>query len=589
MDNFFVAALVRAGKCSRHVESAPAFQRALPFSLTGTHHKVRRKAVGRFDRRAIHSGKPALGQADGAATVQVSREELMSIVDIYGEHENLPRDDREAGDDALVGPEALHPGLDQDYFTQSADINSLTTENEANMEGDQLWDHVREEDEPPPFATVAAELTHHLRSNTVSHDHLYHLYRTLPSPRAPHLPRKQLNNLLYTLQRTPHKSTMTLSRYLSILDDMKSSFIPISLPEWNSAIYLTARSTTSKPTPADLDASLRIWREMESTHNTPGDTMTFTILFDTAVKASKFSLAEMLHQESVKRGLPMDRLSRMSLLFYAGCLRDGIAVRKAYAQLVQAGEIINTAVLTNVITGLLTSGELPAAEETFARMKEMHAAKSGATLPPSTWSDRKQLRRILNTAADRYRDDADKRRVFQDASPIAPDWRTYMVFIRYHATHSGSFDKIMELLREMDEFGVAPAQPIFYWVLFGFQKHGGIRYSPWRSQHLETVWKAFLKAHDEKRAAGSDSVDDVDADAAYSTHEPNAGKEDPILITHGLVEAAVKAFYKCVGKVRAQEVYTDIRERYEPTPRTYHLVQRILNPTHGGGEGGNWR
>jgi len=456
----------------------------------------------------------------------VSREELRNLVDIYGEWGKAPTSPSQV---VHLGPAAIR-GLGEEFFTES-DTCVLTGENFM-------------------VRNIIQKLERLLGDNNAPPDRIFELYKSLPLPRASYLPRRLFSDILHHLADVPRKTEQVMMQYLSILEDMKASQMPIKLSQWNTAIHLAGRYVGSRATMSELETSLSFWKEMETEAGIKGDKVTFSILFDIAVKAEKYILAESIHKESIRRGLELDRLSRMAQIFYFGVRRDGIGVRRAYLELVEAGEIVNTSVLTNVIAGLISAGELPAAEETFQRMKLLHAEKTGATTPPDNWHDVRQLRKILTVAGNRYRQDVDKRRTFQDASPIAPDSRTYQTFIKFHANESGNIDRLLELLEEMDTNGIRLTGPIFFWVFVGFQNHGGIRYSSWRKSRLELLWGAFLQACDERPFE--------------------------IYLEHGVAIAAVWAFHKCASRERVQDVWADIRTRWKPTGRTLHLVNNIL-------------
>jgi hypothetical protein len=526
MDDFFITALVRASTCHHHASQKSLLWRT--WSFAPPHHKARRKVGNSAGTRAFHSGQKPLGATAEAASAHISREELKKLVDVYGEWDDSP-----ATEQPRLEPGTIQSGLGDNYFSQSSTVRTI--------EDHAIQDPVK-------------NITKLLDGQKPQAEPIFELYQSLPSPRASHLQLRYLTQILNLIAVVPRKTEVVMLRYLSILDDMKEANMPIHIHHWNTAIHLAGRHL-GKYAISDVQSSISIWKEMESLTPIRGDHVTFNILFDVAVKGEKYQLAEMIHKEAVKRGLKFDRLSHMAQIFYNGVRRDGSGVRKAYMQLVEAGEIVDTAVLTNVLTGLIKAGELPAAEETFQRMKTMHAKKAGATSSPHSWHERRELRRILTHAGEKYRDDAENRRLFQDAAPIAPDWRTYKPFVQHHADVSGNFDRVMALLEEMDLNGIRLTGPIFFWVFAGFQKYGGVRYSSWRAARLELVWGLFLKCCDEH--------------------------PDDVWLDHGVATLAVWAFHKCVGRDRAQEVWVDIRNRWAPTNRSLHLVNNILRSRPG--------
>jgi pentatricopeptide repeat protein len=524
MNNFFITALLQASSCHIHAKPPPN-SRAL-FFLSGTHHKVRRKrAKNASAPQLLHSDHPDHG-ATRAKPIEISKDELHGIVDTYGEWGNR---DVSVSEDAFVGPEVLDADIEQEY----------STENEAHVQVDQ---------------DILTEKTVHdlrclLEDKESPPDKVFDTYQALPAPRVLQISLRSLNRLLNHLSTVPRITEPVMLRYLSIIDDMKAANIPILLTQWNTAMHLAGKCG-GPITMGHLETALSIWKEMENEVGIKGDPHTFSILFDFAIKAEQFSLADMIETEGRKRGHQLDRISRMARIYYQGIRGDGSGVRRAYSELVEAGEIVDTSVLTNVITSLIKAGEFSAAEMTFDRMKRLHAEKTGATAPPDNWRDERELRKILTQAAHRWRTNAEARHAFQEASPIAPDWRTYRAFIRYHANDSGNYDRIMELVGEMKQSGIRLNGAIYHEILTGFYRHGGIQYSSWRNVQLEQIWEAFIKACEESPA--------------------------DTFLGHGITIAAMKAFARCAYKERTMEIWAEIRSKWEPEEKTLHAVNHIL-------------
>lgn len=465
---------------------------------------------------------------------ELSREELRSLVDIYGEFKRQFKESEPevepSDEEILPGPEAVHPGIkDTFYFTR----NNARVGLNHNM----------------AIENLVHELKVRLDNRSTPTDVVWQAYRELPAPRAKYLPLKLLGRLLWHIGIVKRADETDMLRYMSIIDDMKEAGRHISVRDWNTAISLIGRCMGTI-TADSVESSIHLWREMEKNAGIMGDHTTFSILFDLAVKSGQFVLAEMIEKEAQERSLKFDRVSLMAKIYYYGIRGDGIGVRRAYSDLVDAGEIVDTFVLTNVITSLINAGELPAAEMTFERMKRLHASTRGATLPPDDWYEERALQDILRDAADRFRKDIDGRRTFQDASPIAPNWRTYRAFIRYHTDYSGDYDEVVKLVEDMQHYGIRLNGPIYYCIFHGFLKHGGVRYSRWRSKLLEGFWERFLRGcHDSPKE---------------------------FFHGHGLAVLVIKAFANCAGKQRASEIWTDLRGRWDPPDKTLRAVNDIL-------------
>jgi hypothetical protein len=448
------------------------------------------------------------------------------LVDIYGTRkEKEVSEGEELSDIVGVGPEVLDKPWDETYFTDNQYMvcPALWSEAVGVIEHMKL---LLEHPEPP-------------------HEELYRLYQRLPGNRVNYIPSEVLFKLI------THLSQVSASRFhkeyadgfLSILYDMRAENIPVNLTLWTTAIRFLGLSEGARQ-------AVRLWREMEQHYGIKGNSYTFSILFDLAVKSQHFALAEMIEKEARDRHIKLDRISRMSRIFYYGILGDGQGVRRAYAQLVDAGEIVDTAVLTNVITALIDAGELPAAEETFERMKQLHAGKKGATQAPHNWRQRRELRVLLTDAAHRYRDRPQDRQTFQDAAPIDPDWRTYRAFIRYHALESGDWNRIEELLDEMKKAGIELNREIYRCLFGGFAKHGGIQLTSWNKKNLDIIWIDFERSC--QRDPTETSIDS------------------------GLAVMIVKAFFYCVDKRRARVAWEAILERWTPTHHVQSKVERLL-------------
>ena len=493
----------------------------------------------RDQRRTIHT-KPSQATPSPASASAITKADLHDLVDIYDtRHQYPPPDFQPWEDDAplsdgtglgIIGPEVLDTKpWDEDYFTNNAYLSYAS----------EPWSNT---------AHILEALSTLLQDPLTPHADLYLLYKRLPGNRVNYIPRETLGPLLSHLMRIPSSRFQKgyASDFLGVLYDMRAEGVPISIAMWTSAIRFIGLAEGARN-------AVRLWREMESHYGLKATNHTFSVLFDLACKSQNFALAEMVEKEARERRIPLDRVSRMSRIFYHGLLGDGAGVRRSYAALVEAGEIVDTAVLTCVITALLDAGEPAAAEETFSRMKTLHAEKKGATSAPHTWQQRRELRTLLTDAAHRYRDRPTDRQKFQDAAPINPDWRTYRAFISYHARTTASFPAIESLLLEMKK--ASPSIPLnreIYRIIFhGFAKHGGIQVVDWNARNLEVVWRSFERSC-ERRGEEEFGYDSV------------------------LAVAVVKAFLFVVGKGRAREVWERLRERWVVERGLEEFVESLL-------------
>ncbi|PQE17198.1 pentatricopeptide repeat protein [Rutstroemia sp. NJR-2017a BVV2] len=417
----------------------------------------------------------------------------------------------------------------------------------------------KEEDEwPPPHQEWPAdddtklkihELAEALKDFYNEPEHIYTLYKELPSPRAPYLPSKTRHRLLHHLSVVEKKDEHSMLRYFSVIDDMKATAIPLSVSEWTSAMSFASRYV-AKTTEVEVEATLRMWKEMEQFAGVKGNHATFNVLYDVACKAGKFTLAEMIFKEMRARGFEPNRFHHVSAIHACGLRGDGDGARAAYTALVDAGEIVDTVVLNAMISALIRSHEPNAAENIYERMKRMHMERSGAKLLPRNFKDARAIKRSLIKLGKISKQRPEERERLQQSSIIAPDLNTYKILVNHCAIVSGELDKATRYLDEMFQFDIPLSGALFLSLFKGFSNHGGRRYTEWTSSRLENVWKAFFSALDK-------SVEDL-------------------YISTWMVSAVLKAFAKCSGKSRALAVWEQIKTKWHPEDRELDVVMTDL-------------
>lgn len=553
MDNFFINALVQAGSCRKHAKHTQTWQDAsLAPSL---HHRPRRKrsmgveeSVRQFGHAARSRGQqPAAEPAQPNEPEQqqqseekkATQEDFKSLVDFYGSgdmrletwKEQEEREAREAEEQEQemeaggpVGDESAHIPFHELHRPWP---NNDEVENESIGELEELLEH-----------------------DGLSPEIAYQIYTTLSWPRAAYLSYSTIRNLLHCLGVVQHRTEASMMRYLSVIDDLKAAEIPIAVADWNMAIQLAGKCFR-KITNNEVESALYLWREMEHKAGTKGNHFTFNILFDLAVKAGKYKLAEMIRNEMRDRGLKMDRYFRTGVILWRGLTRDGDGVREAYKELVEAGEIVDTTVMNCVITALIKAREPAAAEQVFLRMKNMYSSQSNSKPTPRDWRQRRELGYMLARATENVRGNTQAQKEIQEASPVGPDYATFKILIKHHAITSGNIDRVTELLDEMDRVFSIPLQgDMFYTLLFGFYHHGGIRYTSWTKGRLESTWRAFMMSLES-------GIEDFYLDRTIST-------------------AAILAFSKCMGKEKTLQVWEEIRNKWNPPESDLENIHKRL-------------
>jgi len=352
------------------------------------------------------------------------------------------------------------------------------------------------------------------------------------------------------------------------LDECLGEEIHVTTAEWNTATSFAGRWVRNATT-AEVRRAVESWVRMES-FNVQADSVTFNILFDVAVKAGRFALADTIYHELKARGLPLNRYFRNSMIYYAGLRGDGDAVRQAFRDLVSAGELVDTAVMNCVILSLIRAGEPSAAENVYAKMKRLHREKFADTVPPKHWQERKELGISLDKTARRLRQERDehessffgsgvtfddKREELQKIAPIAPDVRTCRILIQHHAYTSGRLNQIHELMAEMKAESCNIYGSVYLHIFRGFWHHGGQAYAAWNRKELQLFWMEFLAMSELDTAdQTADQVDEYAPEISETERAP--------YFTPSLAIAALRAFYKCAGTKRMLEVWREIRERW---------------------------
>ncbi|KAF9693798.1 hypothetical protein EKO04_008339 [Ascochyta lentis] len=394
-----------------------------------------------------------------------------------------------------------------------------------------------------------------LQDDESPHEHVFETYKKLPSPGVVYLDINTIRSLLHHLSIVQRPSPTAMQRFMSILDDMKTAHIHITQAEWTTAIYFAGRCMGSV-SPDQVQSALNLWRDMEHRAGVKGGFVTLNVLFDVAVKAGKYSLAETFLEELRARNLKLHRHFRVSLLYYYGVLQNGNAVRQTYQDLVQAGEIVDTSVMNAVIAALFRAGEPAAAEHVFERMKKLHAAKvlpaPGHRFFINNWRDRRAVGLYFTHQARQLKRHGkeDEWNELQQYAPIAPDARTYSLLVRYHATVAGNIDRVNELLQEMRYHSVPIEGTTFVVMFHGFASFGGVRYSSWTADKLERLWAQFLVAV--------------------------AEKPDRTWLSSTSVMAALKAFKRCTDADRTLTAWEEIRPAWHPNEEELESVLQEL-------------
>ncbi|KAI4102405.1 MAG: hypothetical protein L6R37_004416 [Teloschistes peruensis] len=388
-----------------------------------------------------------------------------------------------------------------------------------------------------------------------SHEQIYNAYSQLPSPRIELLSDRKRHDLLHRLSVIEIKSKKAMLRYLSVVDDVQGASIPLKNPEWSSAIAYAGRCF-ARVEASQVESALHIWKDMEQEAGVRSGTTTFNILFDIATKAGKYVLAEMILKEMNVRKVEYNQFSYVGFIYYHGLKGDATGVRKAYRDLVEAGAIVDTTVMNCVIVSLIRSGEPSAAEQVYERMKRMLREKTGHTVPSSDWREARKASRELDKAFRVMRHDRQQLDRLQAEQCLAPNLRTFSIFIDYHVHMTGELRRIAALLYEMQHLEIPLNGRIFVKVFQGFARHGGVKYTSWTTQRLEAIWEALVQALDE-------------------------GVEG-VYMMKWMVIWVIRAFARCCGRARASQIWEELRSRWkvadeEEKGTVEHILRDVLD------------
>ncbi|KAL4888997.1 hypothetical protein BDV59DRAFT_187316 [Aspergillus ambiguus] len=350
-----------------------------------------------------------------------------------------------------------------------------------------------------------------------SNQYVFRLYRELPHPGVSYLSKRSRGALLRRFANPTNRRWVDARRYLGLVDDMIAAGLPISRSLWSSAIHLAGRAS-GKVCKKDLVRSIGLWQQMEHLGGVKSDGIVFGILFDIAIKAGQFTVADRLMEEMNKRDISFSRAGKVSRIYYYGMLRDPDGIRQALDDFVASGEIVDTPVLNCLLASFLRAGDTATAESLYRRMLQSQKA-TGLDLEqriqhqPGLTSElvvyRKKSRKLntlLQLSAPLREKLPEHHRALQEAFPMAPDTRTFHILLSFHCYETGDIQAFSSVLKDMEKTFAVPPRGMIYLLLFsGFARNGRKR-KGWTAERLRGAWKAYLRALYESRARFNDRL-----------------------------------------------------------------------------------
>lgn len=602
LENIFIRSLVAAGSCRRCAGSMHDGRGV--GKIPDNRDRQRRRWGGVLvQRRCYSTQQAAMAEQPLQPEEPVSREAYRELVNTYDSPSDL---------------------WEQPSHVQLQRAPTLPPPREHIPLAPRLVITPEQEDRPPHAKRVILppEDSDHREQLKDFNNHLglapgsrirrtWNKYQNLRSPRPRYLRDNAIRRLFRHLAWVEFPDFESSQRYFSFLDECLAEGVPVEPGEWNTAIAFAAR-WLRRTTSEEMKTAIETWMRMEKA-GVQATNVTFNILFDAAARAGRFALADTIFNEIKVREMPLDRHFRRSMIFYAGLRRDGDAVRQAFRDLVNGGEIVDTSVMNCVILSLVRAGEAASAENVFAKMKQLHQTKFGA-VGPRDWRERRASIKELNRTAQQLRRDKEQhessffggsfsadgqKEEAQRAAPIHPDAHTCRILIKHHAYYSGNLDRCRDLLAETKQGGWRVHGSVYMYLFRGFWVHGGHAYTAWNRRSLEEYWEEFLQASSfaevERALAATkakesqrddwgpeQTLDDLsEKDEGEELHPQLSNEDTPPYFTPKLAERALYAFYKCAGRKKMLQVWAQIQERWEemsPDDRMYveeHLERLV--------------
>lgn len=465
MDNFFVDALVRASLCKIH---SPSYRsvgcgggigiggRSIGGGSGGSYFSnfSPSRLLASASRRGYHQG--AVEPEPRPPYSQELKSELVSFTDPYFDPDIPP-------------PPPNQKEEDRSKTIVARRIRALPWLTPSTREDEEALENFLKQLEDPDTLL----------------EHLFRLYQKLPTPKVTHLSWPSIKSFVSRMMTVPLRDELSMLRYLSILNDMKTANIPISRNEWNAAVSFVARAF-KVVTLREAKSAIQLWKESELAVGAASDVVTFNILLDLASKSDIPVLADWILREMETREIGLDRFTHTTIITYHGFRGNGEGVRAAYRDLVDAGEVVDTVVLNAVMSALLQAKQPQSAEYIYENMKRvtLDPPNPPPTTGPTDWQGKRAWAQRLKRIAKQRRIIAGYMAEFN--ASLAPDIYTFNMLILQYC-RIGNYDRAQILLGDMKECSVNMDETIFVALLKGFYWFGGMRYSPWTPERLDIV------------------------------------------------------------------------------------------------------
>ncbi|KAA8900657.1 hypothetical protein FN846DRAFT_958442 [Sphaerosporella brunnea] len=327
-----------------------------------------------------------------------------------------------------------------------------------------------------------------VRDKTSTNAAIFELYRQLPGSRLPYMDRFTMERFISRMMTVPLRDQLSMLRYLTVIEDMKASKIPITRHEWNQASSFVTKAF-KETTVAEMRAAFEIWAESEGDYNVAADATTFNILLDSASKSKSPVAAQRVLKEFHVREIKYDRFTYTTLIMYHAYTGDAAGVRQVYQSLIDSGEAVDNVVLNTLMTALIHCGDIESAERIFAFMK-----RAGVLTDKDPTPDMVEYRKERAFALILKRLSAQNIKDYQEyvQLPLGPNVASFHLFVHFHCRNA-NWGRVQELIREMKMFGLPLPDSIYLSLLKGFAWWGSSDpYNAWNGGRLEEVLRIVL-------------------------------------------------------------------------------------------------
>ncbi|KAF8430195.1 hypothetical protein EV426DRAFT_580355 [Tirmania nivea] len=490
LEGFLANILFRVGSCRQYLlPSTFGRRQQVPFFSIRSYSSSRAPRTNSTETSSISETVEAQASPVGCAVPPLSETPLQ---------------------DEAIGPQL--PRLETPTTTSPPNSKFIELEPRSREEMRTLIMFLKELSDPTEIKTL---------------DSLFYHYRALPAPRLAYLRTEEMNLLLSRFMSVPVRTDLLMIRFLSVVDDMRDLKIPISRNEWITVISYVGQRFNLKVGLPEIEATLKLWRELEKKAGAEFGPTLFNILLDMAAKANQHNLVEAILAEMKYRRIEADRFTLTTVITWYGILRDAASVRETFTRLVQNGEVVDTVVYNALIVAFMRAGEWDTAEELFDRMKSFGKKikvnkkealiqglkRDGSPISPSRdYAAYRRFSQALRMMAKKHQlKSAPECLPFpgDHGSQVycGPNIVTFNIFLQNHCNY-GDFNEVTELLTEMKSLKISLEPSIFLSLFRGFTLHGEGRSSTskWTRDRIEEVYAALLREVYQPRAQQSEEV-----------------------------------------------------------------------------------